>query len=167
MSGHDSRPPESSRAEYFERFPKDRHALFAMVAPESMPAFEALVRGHGGALSMALNEAGLEAAGLPPASECAYNHTTLQVLKVDRGWTYLQVAYPQPFDAQLPGSVGCSPAHGITSNTSSPSTTTVYTGTAFVAGSEQGSPVRRSKVEPCLAHSSSRSSGQTSPSANE
>jgi FAD/FMN-containing dehydrogenase len=80
------------------RFPPERHALFAMVAPHSMAAFEALVTGHGGTLSMAMPEAALEAAGLPPAHECAYNHTTLQVLKVDRGWTYLQVAYPQPFD---------------------------------------------------------------------
>ncbi len=80
------------------RFPADRHALFAMVAPASLPAFEALVAAHGGTLSLALTEPELEAAGLPPAYECAYNHTTLQVLKVDRGWTYLQVAYPQPFD---------------------------------------------------------------------
>ncbi|NWG73141.1 MAG: FAD-binding oxidoreductase [Rubrivivax sp.] len=81
-----------------DRFPADRHALFAMVAPASLPAFEALVRAHGGTLSLAMTEPELEAAGLPPAYECAYNHTTLQVLKVDRGWTYLQVAYPQPFD---------------------------------------------------------------------
>ena len=79
-------------------FPADRHALFAMVAPASLPAFEALVQAHGGVLSLAMSEPELEAAGLPPAYECAYNHTTLQVLKVDRGWTYLQVAYPQPFD---------------------------------------------------------------------
>jgi FAD/FMN-containing dehydrogenase len=84
-----------------ERFPADRHALFAMVHPDAMPAFEALVQRHGGTLSLALTEAALDAAGLPPAYECAYNHTTLQVLKVDRSFTYLQVAYPQPFDAAL------------------------------------------------------------------
>lgn len=81
-----------------ERFPADRHAIFAMVAPDSMDAFARLVQAHGGTVSMALDEAAVEAAGLPPAYECAYNHTTLQVLKVDRGWTNLQVAYPQPFD---------------------------------------------------------------------
>ncbi len=79
-------------------FPPGRHAMFAMVAPSSMAAFEQLVAAHGGAISLARTEARLEAEGLPPASECAYNHTTLQVLKVDRSWTYLQVAYAQPFD---------------------------------------------------------------------
>lgn len=83
------------------RFPADRHALFAMVHPDALAAFEALVAQHGGTLSLAMTEAALEAEGLPPAYECAYNHTTLQVLKVDRGFTYLQVAYPTPFDPAL------------------------------------------------------------------
>ena len=82
-------------------FPGDRHALFAMVAPASMPAFDRIVQAHGGRVSLAMDEAALERAGLPPAYECAYNHTTLQALKADRGWTYLQVAYPQPFDPAL------------------------------------------------------------------
>ena len=82
-------------------FPADRHALFAMVAPQVTDRFRALVGEHGGSVSLAMNEAELDAAGLPPASECAYNHTTLQVLKADRSWTYLQVAYPQPFDPAL------------------------------------------------------------------
>lgn len=79
-------------------FPPGQHAMFAMVAPGAMADFEALVRAQGGRLSLAGTEAELDAAGLPPAYECAYNHTTLQVLKVDRSWTYLQVAYAQPFD---------------------------------------------------------------------
>lgn len=84
-----------------ERFPGDRHAIFTMVAPGSIAAFEQLVRAHGGTVSMAMDEAAAEAAGLPPAYECAYNHTTLQVLKVDRRWTYLQIAYAQPFDPDI------------------------------------------------------------------
>jgi FAD/FMN-containing dehydrogenase len=79
-------------------FPAGRHAMFAMVAPASMAAFRALVAAHGGRISLEGSEAQLQAAGLPPAYECAYNHTTLQALKVDRSWTYLQVAYAQPFD---------------------------------------------------------------------
>ena len=81
-----------------ERFPPGRHAMFAMVAPGSMEGFRQLVATLGGTVSMALTEPQVEAAGLLPAWECAYNHTTLQVLKAERGWTYLQVAYPQPFD---------------------------------------------------------------------
>lgn len=85
-----------------DHFPGDRHALFTMIAPDSMAAFEAVVRAHGGSVSLAMREVELEAAELPPAYECAYNHTTLQVLKVDRAaWTYIQVAYPQPFDPAI------------------------------------------------------------------
>lgn len=81
-----------------EHFPPDRHAAFTMVAPESMQRFRELAAAHGGSISVAGTEAELLAAGLPPAYECAFNHTTLQALKMDRGWTYLQVAYAQPFD---------------------------------------------------------------------
>jgi FAD/FMN-containing dehydrogenase len=81
-----------------DRFPPDRHAVFAMVSPESMADFRALANARGGTLSVAGTEAELLADGLPPAYECAFNHTTLQALKADRGWTYLQVAYAQPFD---------------------------------------------------------------------
>ncbi len=82
-------------------FPADRHALFAMISPTAMPVFEALVVRCGGALSLAMTETELEAAGLPPAYECAYNHTTLQALKVDKSWTYLQVSFAQPFDPAI------------------------------------------------------------------
>jgi hypothetical protein len=81
-----------------DRFPRDRHAAFAMVSPDSMAGFRALAAAHGGTLSVAGTEPELLAEGLPPAYECAFNHTTLQALKADRGWTYLQVAYAQPFD---------------------------------------------------------------------
>lgn len=81
-----------------EHFPADRHAVFTMVAPASMEDFRALAAAHGGHIALAGTEAELLVAGLPPAYECAFNHTTLQALKMDRGWTYLQVAYAQPFD---------------------------------------------------------------------
>ena len=81
-----------------DRFPRDRHAAFAMVSPGSMADFRALAAVHGGTISVAGTEAELLTEGLPPAYECAFNHTTLQALKADRGWTYLQVAYAQPFD---------------------------------------------------------------------
>jgi hypothetical protein len=55
----------------------------------------------GGRLVVRGTEAELLAQGLPSVTECAYNHTTLEALKSDRGVTYLQVAYPGPLDAEL------------------------------------------------------------------
>ena len=81
-----------------DRFPANKHAAFTMVAPASMAAFAQLVAQHGGHISVQGTEQELLAEGLPPAYECAFNHTTLQALKMDRSWTYLQVAYAQPFD---------------------------------------------------------------------
>ena len=84
-----------------DRFPADRHAVFTMVSPDSMQGFRALADKHGGVISIAGTEAELLAEGFPPAYECAFNHTTLQALKADRGWTYLQVAYAQPFNPEV------------------------------------------------------------------
>lgn len=82
-------------------FPADRDAVFAMVAPQEIERFRELARSFGGDLSFAMTMDELRAAGLQPAYECGWNHTTLQALKADRGWTYLQVAYPHPFDPEL------------------------------------------------------------------
>ena len=84
-----------------DRFPPDRDAVFAMVAPAEMPRFREMSGASGGRVSLAMNARELENARFPPAYECGWNHTTLQALKVDRGWTYLQVAYPHPFDPEL------------------------------------------------------------------
>jgi FAD/FMN-containing dehydrogenase len=79
-------------------FPDDRHAVFSMVGPQTIAAFRSDAEANGGRVSMMMDDAELAAAGLPPSYECSYNHTTLQALKSDRNWTYLQVAYPQPYD---------------------------------------------------------------------
>lgn len=84
-----------------ERFPPDRDAVFAMVAPAEMGRFERLAKEFGGTVSFAMSKEELHGAGLQPAYECGWNHTTLQALKVDKSWTYLQVAYPRPFDPEL------------------------------------------------------------------
>jgi FAD/FMN-containing dehydrogenase len=55
----------------------------------------------GGRVVVRGTESELLADGLPSATECAYNHTTLEALKSDRGVTYLQVAYPGPLDVAL------------------------------------------------------------------
>jgi FAD/FMN-containing dehydrogenase len=80
---------------------EDADAMFAQVAPDALPAYEALARQMGGRLVVRGTEAELLAEGLPSVTECAYNHTTLEALKSDRGVTYLQVAYPGPLDAEL------------------------------------------------------------------
>ncbi|MBV7396575.1 FAD-binding oxidoreductase [Mameliella sediminis] len=82
-------------------FPEDRDAIFAMVAPEEMERFKAEAERMGGRISFAMTKPEIRDAGLQPAYECGWNHTTLQALKVDKGWTYLQVAYPRPFDPDL------------------------------------------------------------------
>lgn len=84
-----------------DAFPEGRHAMFAMVNPDSLQAYEALAAQHGGRRSLCVSDHEREARGVPPAFECAYNHTTLMALKVDRSYTYLQIAYPQPFDPML------------------------------------------------------------------
>ena len=82
-------------------FPADRDAIFAMVAPSELARFTAEAEARGGRVSFAMTKDEIRAAGLQPAYECGWNHTTLQALKADKGWTYLQVAYPRPFDPDL------------------------------------------------------------------
>lgn len=83
-------------------FPSDRDGVFAMVAPAAMGDFAAMVAEFSGRISLDRTLAQIEDANLPPAWECGWNHTTLQALKHEPGvWTYLQVAYPRPFDPAL------------------------------------------------------------------
>jgi FAD/FMN-containing dehydrogenase len=84
-----------------ELFPSDKDAVFAMIAPEEVARFEALATQFGGKVSFSMTLDELHEAGLQPAYECGWNHTTLQALKAEPGWTYLQVAYPRPFDVAL------------------------------------------------------------------
>lgn len=92
-------------ARYYKKFgdlfPTNRDAIFAMVAPDEMPRFTAEAEARGGRISFALTKPEIRDAGLQPAYECGWNHTTLQALKADKSWTYLQVAYPRPFDPDL------------------------------------------------------------------
>jgi len=98
-------PVERRFAPYYRRFgelfPDDRDAVFAMVAPAAVPAFRSLAESREGRVSFAMSLSEIAANRLQPAYECGWNHTTLQALKMDKGWTYLQVAYPRPFDPDL------------------------------------------------------------------
>ena len=80
---------------------EDEDAMFAQVSRDTLPAYEALAMRMGGRIVVRGTEDELLAQGLPSATECAYNHTTLEALKSDRGVTYLQVAYPAPLDPDL------------------------------------------------------------------
>lgn len=83
-------------------FPPTHDAVFAMIGPDSLADFEALVTAHGGRVVLVKTDAEMDAAGLPPVWECGWNHTTLQALKLEPGiWTYLQVAYAPPLDYAL------------------------------------------------------------------
>ena len=82
-------------------FPENKHAVFCMIGPKTTEAFRVCAKERGGKISLLMSEAELSAAGLPPTYECGWNHTTLMALKSDRSWTYLQVAYPQPYDPAI------------------------------------------------------------------
>jgi FAD/FMN-containing dehydrogenase len=79
----------------------DKDAMFAQVSVASLAAYETLASQFGGLTALVDTEENLFARGLPNATECAYNHTTLQALKSDDGVTYLQVAFPSPFSPEL------------------------------------------------------------------
>jgi hypothetical protein len=81
-------------AEFGARFPANKDAIFSMVHPKSLSVWRSLVQKLGGSESMAFTESQLKAENLFPAFECAYNHTTLMALKMDKSWTNLQTVAP-------------------------------------------------------------------------
>jgi FAD/FMN-containing dehydrogenase len=74
--------------------PPDGALVLAMIAPQAMEPFLALLAGWRGQLVYRSDAPGR--AQLPPIYEFSWNHTTLQALKVDRSITYHQVLYPAP-----------------------------------------------------------------------
>ncbi|CAO4134089.1 FAD-binding oxidoreductase [Methylorubrum extorquens] len=72
--------------------PPRQAILIAMVSEASLPAFRATVAREGGTITL---ETPLDdSPGHTPLYEYSWNHTTLQVLKTDRSWTYLQSLHP-------------------------------------------------------------------------
>ena len=80
--------------------PEGRALALVMVTPAGLVALRELAAGHGGSI---IAEQDTVAAERDPAAtpfyEYCWNHTTLQVLKRDRGVTYLQCRFP--FDGTL------------------------------------------------------------------
>ena len=71
--------------------PEGRAVLVAMVAEASVESFKTLL---GGAGEVTLERPASDAPGQTPLYEYTWNHTTLQMLKADRGVTYLQCLFP-------------------------------------------------------------------------
>ena len=84
--------------EFGVRFPVNRDAVFSMIHPDYLERWRAMVAQHGGVETMAMTEDELTVAGLPPAFECGWNHTTLMALRQDRSWTNLQTIHAWPLD---------------------------------------------------------------------
>jgi hypothetical protein len=81
------------QSEFGHRFPQDADAVFSMVNPAGLGRWRELMRKWGGTETMALTEPQLKEQGLSPAFECAWNHTTLMALRMDKTWTNLQTIY--------------------------------------------------------------------------
>lgn len=78
-----------------ELLPDGRPIVLAMVGPCAMGAVADLVSAHGGEIEAEQDFAAAEAAAeLTPFYEFTWNHTTLHVLKRDKGVTYLQCLFP-------------------------------------------------------------------------
>ena len=76
---------------FAEVCPKGKSLLIAMVARPSLESFKALL----GSAGEIVHEAAFdESPGQTPLYEYTWNHTTLQVLKSDRGVTYQQCLFP-------------------------------------------------------------------------
>lgn len=91
--------------------PQGQAILIAMIAEDAMPNFRRRAHAAGGRLTL---ETPLDdGLGAVPLYEYTWNHTTLQVLKADRGYTYLQSLHPADrlmesvaeMDALFPGEV--------------------------------------------------------------
>jgi FAD/FMN-containing dehydrogenase len=71
--------------------PDGKAILVCMIAEPSLECFKALV---GSRATVTYERESSDAAGQEPLYEYTWNHTTLQLLKVDRSITYLQCLYP-------------------------------------------------------------------------
>ncbi|MGG5808008.1 FAD-binding oxidoreductase [Falsiroseomonas sp. CW058] len=78
-----------------EAVPAGHALVLAMVAPSALRALRDLAREHGGMVVAEQDTVAAERDGdATPFYEYCWNHTTLQVLKRDRGVTYLQCRFP-------------------------------------------------------------------------
>ena len=92
-------------APYYKRlntyFDGSRDAMFSMVKETDVDRYFTLAAAFDGRRAMAVSPEQSAAANLRRIHETAFNHTTLMALQVDRGWTYLQIVTPNPFEPNL------------------------------------------------------------------
>ncbi|MBS1031164.1 FAD-binding oxidoreductase [Gluconobacter cerinus] len=78
-----------------EHVPDGASLVILMIAPAGIETVKALAEAANGHLCYEANTREAEdTSGATPLYELTWNHTTLQVLKKDRGYTYLQCGYP-------------------------------------------------------------------------
>jgi FAD/FMN-containing dehydrogenase len=73
--------------------PEGRHVVLAMIAEPSLDPFRALAGAAKGAITSVRAAPAPDDPSAVPLYEYAWNHTTLQVLKVDKTVTYLQSVF--------------------------------------------------------------------------
>jgi len=91
-------------AAYRPYCPDGKSILIGMIGEMSLESFETLLEGFGGMVTY--KQPSDDSAGQVPLYEHTWNHTTLQMLKVDRGVTYLQCLYPHDRIAEAAAEVG-------------------------------------------------------------
>jgi FAD/FMN-containing dehydrogenase len=85
-------PLPANFAAYRPYCPDGKSVLFGMIGEMSIESFETLLEDFNGTLTYKAPSE--DVLGKVPLYEHTWNHCTLQMFKVDRGITYLQVLYP-------------------------------------------------------------------------
>jgi FAD/FMN-containing dehydrogenase len=91
-------------AAYRSYCPNGKSLLLGMIGEMSIESFETLLEPFGGTITYQAPSD--DSPGKVPLYEHCWNHTTLQMLKVDRGVTYLQCLYPHDRLADAVAQVG-------------------------------------------------------------
>jgi hypothetical protein len=84
-------PAPASFRQILDHCPDGQSILIAMIARQSVPDFKSVLSRRG---TITYERLATEAPGEVPLYEFTWNHTTLQMLKRDRGVTYLQTLHP-------------------------------------------------------------------------
>jgi FAD/FMN-containing dehydrogenase len=87
-------PAPDSFRQMREHCPEGQAILIAMIAEPSVPAFKSVLSRRHPTGTITFEQPTADGPGEVPLYEFTWNHTTLQMLKRDRGVTYLQALHP-------------------------------------------------------------------------